>query len=143
MVVIVSFSSFADACRSLGASVVVGPRALVMFSCFAALIWAALLTGVPISFLGSLTTYKVISLSNVSPTHWGICLMAAVGHGIRILRPVRNTVCTASRSVIAASCLAALCFLYALTWASCCRGLVGAGINEANGFLGEEVVLLP
>ena len=69
--------------------------------------------------------------------------MVVDGHGARTLRPVRKTVHTAIRSVVATSCLAVSCFLYALTWASYCRGLVGAGMNEVDDFLCEAVVLLP
>ena len=121
----------------------VGPCALVMFSGFAASIWAALLTSIPLFFPGSLTTYEVVSLSDTSLTRWGIHVMVVVGRGARILRPARKTVHMAIRSVVAASCLAASCFLYALTWASCWRGLVGAGMNEFDAFLGEGDVLLP
>ena len=137
-IVVVSFSLFTDVRCGGGAGVVVGPRALVVFSEFAASICAALLTGVPVSFLGSLTTYKVVPLFDSPPTHWGLCVIVVVGRGARILRPARKTVHAVIRSVVAASCL-----LYALMWVSCCRGLVGAGMDEVNDFLGEGVVLLP
>ena len=71
-VVVVSFTSFSDVRRGGGASVVVGPRALVMFGESAASICAALLTVVPVAFLGSLTTYEVVSLLDTSLTRWGI-----------------------------------------------------------------------
>ena len=102
-----------------------------------------MLTDVPMSFLGSLMTYEVVPLLDTSLTHWGIRVTIVVGHGILILRPARKTVRTAICSVVAASCLAASCFLYAQTWASYCRGLVGAGIDDVDGFLGEGVILLP
>ena len=142
-VVIFSFLSFTDGRRGEGAGVVVGPRALIVFSGFVASIWAVLLTGVSVTFPGSLMTYKVISLCDLSPTHWGMCVIAVVGHGARILRPARKTVHVASRSIVAALCLAASCFLCALTWASCWRGLVGARMNEFDAFLGKGDVLLP
>ena len=137
-IVVVSFTSFSDVRRGGGAGVVVGPRALVVFSSFAALIWAAVLTGVPVIFPGSLMTYEVVSLLDTSLTRWGIRPMVVDGRGAHTLRPARKTVCAAIRFVVAASC-----FLYALTWASYCRGLVGAGMDEVDGFLGEAVVLLP
>ena len=120
----------------------VGPRAPVVFSSFAALIWVAVLTGVPVIFPGSLTTYEVISLLDASLTLWGIRPLIVVGRGARTLRPVHKTVRTTIRFVVAASCWVASCFLYALTWASYCRGLVGAGMNEVDDFLGEAVILL-
>ena len=141
-VIIFSFLSFMDGCCGGGASVVVGPCALIVFSGFAALICAALLTGIPVAFLGSLTTYEVVSLFDTSLTCWGVCVVVVVGRGARILRPARRIVCVVIRSVVAALCLAASCFLYTLTWALCWRGLVGAGIDEVDGFLGEEVILL-
>ena len=141
-VVVVSFTSFMDVRRGGGASVVVGPRAVIMFSSFAALIWAAVLTGVPVIFPGSLTTYEVVSLLDTFPTRWGVCPLVIVGRGARTLRPACRIVCAVIRSIVAASCWAALCFLYALTWASYCQGLVGAGMDEVDGFLGEGVVLL-
>ena len=143
VVVVISFLSFVDDHRGGGADVMVGPRALIVFSCFAASICAALLTGVPMSFFGSLTMYKVVPWFNTSPTCQGICLVVVIGCGARILRLAHKTVCVASCSIVAASCLAASCFLYALTWASYWRGWVGAGIDEVDGFLGEDVVLLP
>ena len=142
VVIVVSFSSFSDNRWDVGASVVVGPCALVVFSSFAASIHAVLLTGVSLSFPGSLTTCEVVQSFDTSPTHWGIHLKVVVGHGACILRPVRKTVCAASHSVIAALCLAASCFLYAWMWASYCQGRVGAGIDEVDGFLGKEVILL-
>ena len=143
IIVVISFSSFMDARHGGGTGIMVGPRALVVFSSFVASFWAALLTGVCISFLGSLTTYEVVPLSDTSPTCWGILLTVVVGRGVHILRPVRKTVHVASRSVVAASCLAASYFLYARTWASCWRGLVGAGMDDVDDFLGKGVVLLP
>ena len=142
-VVIFSFLSFTDGCRGGGVGVVVGPRALVVFSEFAASICAALLTGVPVAFLGSLMTYKVVPLIDTSLTRWGMHVMVVVGCGAHILRPARNTVRAAIHSVVAASCLAALCLLYALTWALCWQGLVGTGMDDVVNFLGEGVVLLP
>ena len=73
-VVLVSFTSFSDVRHGGGASVVVGPRALIVFSSFAVLIWVAVLTGVPVIFPGSLTTYEVVSLLDASLTRWGIRL---------------------------------------------------------------------
>ena len=144
VVVVVGFTSFADVRRGGGAGVRVGPRALVMFSCFAASICAALLTSVPVSILGSLTTYEVVSLLLDSfLTRWGIRPIVVVGRGARTLRPAHKIVRAAIRSVVAASCLAASYFLYALTWASCCLGWVGARIKEVDDFLSEGVVLLP
>ena len=143
IVVVVSFTSFTDVRCGGGAGVVVWPRALVVFSDFVASTWAVLLTDVSVSFPGSLTTYEVISLCDLSPTHWGMRVIAVVGRGARILRLACKTVRVASCSVVVAACLAASCFLYALTWASYCQGLVGAGMDEVDGFLGEAVVLLP
>ena len=143
MVVVASFPSFTDVHRGWGAGIVVGPRALVMFSCFAALICAVLLTGVSLSFLGSFTTYKVVLWLDASPTFWEMHLIAIVGRGARILRLAHKAIRVANHSVVAASCLAVSCFLYALTWALCCRGRVGAGMDEFDSFLGKEVVLLP
>ena len=115
IVVVVRFTLFTDVRHGGGAGVVVGPHALVMFSEFAASICAALLTGIPVALLGSLTTYEVVPLFDLSPTHWGLCVIVVVGCGARILRPVRKTVRAAIRSVVAALCLAASCLLYALT----------------------------
>ena len=142
-VVVVSFLSFTDVRCEGGIGVVVGPRAPVVFSGFAASIWAAVLTGVSVTFPGSLTTYKVVSLCDLSPTRWGIHPLVVVRHGARTLRPVRKAVRAAIRFVVDALCWAASCFLYALTWASYCRCLVGAGMDEVDGFLGVAVVLLP
>ena len=141
-VVVFSFSSFTDGRHGEGAGIVVGPRALVVFSGFAALICAVVLTDIPVVFLGSLTTYEVIPLFDSSPTRWGIHVTVIVGHGAPILRPACNAVRVAICSIVAASCLTASCLLYALMWASCWWGLVGARIDEVDNFLGEGVVLL-
>ena len=138
VVIMVSFSSFADDHRGGGAGIVVGPRALIVFSCCVTSIRAALLTEVPISLLGSLTTYEVIPLFDTSPMCWGIHLIVVVGCGAHILRPACNTVHMASRSIVAALCLAALCLLYALTWASYWQGLVGARIDEVDSSWARE-----
>ena len=143
VLVVVSFMLFTDVCHSGGAGIVVGPRALVVFSGFAGSIGAALLTGIPETFPGSLTMYEVVPLRDTSPTHWGVRATVIDGRGARILRPARKTVHVAICSIVATSCLAASCFLYALTWASYCRGLVGARMDEVDDFLGEGVVLLP
>ena len=143
VVIVISFLSITDDRRCEGAGIVVGPRALVVFSCLAASIWVALLTDAPVTFPGSLTTYEVVPLRDTSPTRWGVRVMVFVGRGACTLRPARKTVRVAIRSVVAASCQAASYFLYALTWASCCRGRVGAGIDDVDSFLGEGAVLLP
>ena len=142
-VVVVSFTSFSDVRHGEGASVIVGLHALVVFSSFAASIGAAVLTGVLETFPGSLMTYEVVPLRDVSPTRWGVHATVVDGRGARILRPACKTVCMVSRFVMAASCLAASFLLYALTWASYWRGRVGARIDDVDGFLGEGVVLLP
>ena len=133
VVIVVSFLSYADVRHGWGAGVVVGPRALIVFSGFAASTCAALLTKVSLSFPGSLMTYEVVPLFSASPTCWGIRLIVVVGRGALILRPVHKAVCAASRSIMAALCLASSCFLYALTWVSYWQGLVGAGMDDVDG----------
>ena len=125
--VVVSFSSFTDDRRGRGAGVIVGPRALVVFSGFATSTRVVLLTDAPGTFPGSLTTYEVIPCCDSSPARWGIRVIVVDGRGARILRPACKTVCAAIRSVVATSRLAASCFLYALTWASYCRVWRGSG----------------
>ena len=141
--VVVSFLSFTDDRCGRGAGVIVGPRALVVFSGFAASPRVVLLTDAPRTFPGSLTTYEVVPCRDSSPAHWGIRVTVVDGRGARILRPACKTVRAAIRSIVATSRLAASCFLYALTWASYCRGLAGVGMDELDDFLGEGVVLLP